>query len=91
MAVDPVCGMTVDPQTAKWSHEHGAQTYYFCAKGCLERFRNDPEAYLNGKRHQVHQIQPHASTAHVHHVDPLSRGPGERNRAVAAPNGADFR
>jgi Cu+-exporting ATPase len=89
MAVDPVCGMTVDPQTAKWSHEHGAQTYYFCAKGCLERFRNDPEAYLNGKRHQVHQIQPHASTAHVHHIDPLSRGPGERNRAAAAPNGQD--
>ena len=48
-AVDPVCGMTVDPRTAAGSHVHGGRTYWFCSTGCLERFRADPERYL-GKR-----------------------------------------
>ncbi|HEX4893085.1 MAG TPA: YHS domain-containing protein, partial [Hyphomicrobiaceae bacterium] len=28
---DPVCGMTVDPATAKHSHTHEGTTYYFCS------------------------------------------------------------
>jgi Cu+-exporting ATPase len=44
-AIDPVCGMTVRPETAAGAHEHEGQTYSFCSKGCLERFRKDPEAY----------------------------------------------
>ncbi len=43
---DPVCGMTVDPATAAGSYEYGGQTYYFCARSCLERFRADPAKYL---------------------------------------------
>ena len=31
---DPVCGMTVDPATAKWRHEHDHTTYHFCCAGC---------------------------------------------------------
>ena len=45
-AIDPVCGMTVDPATAAGSHVHGGLTYWFCSTGCLERFRADPERYL---------------------------------------------
>jgi YHS domain-containing protein len=45
-AIDPVCGMTVDPRTAAGSYVHGGRTYWFCATGCLERFRADPERYL---------------------------------------------
>ena len=48
MAIDPVCGMTVDPQIAKRSFDHEGETYYFCSKSCLERFRGNPAAYLNG-------------------------------------------
>jgi Cu+-exporting ATPase len=47
---DPVCGMTVDPATARSAGlvtEHGGQTYYFCGKGCLLEFRDDPERYLD--------------------------------------------
>ncbi len=29
-AIDPVCGMTVEIETAKFSHEHEGTTYYFC-------------------------------------------------------------
>ena len=41
--VDPVCGMTVDPQAATSLHYNGA-TYYFCCAHCLETFRRDPQA-----------------------------------------------
>ncbi|MCG3127223.1 MAG: Silver exporting P-type ATPase [Phycisphaerae bacterium] len=46
MAIDPVCGMTVTPETAKGSHENRGQMYYFCNPGCLDKFRRDPDAYL---------------------------------------------
>jgi len=45
-AVDPVCGMTVDPATAKARAEHGGQTYYFCCNGCRTKFTADPAKYL---------------------------------------------
>ncbi len=50
MATDPVCGMSVMEEKARESGntlEYEGRTYYFCAKGCLERFRKDPEKYLS--------------------------------------------
>ncbi|NGZ94727.1 MAG: copper-translocating P-type ATPase [Nitrospira sp. WS110] len=49
MAIDPICGMTVDPAKAAGQHEHKGTTYYFCAVSCLERFRADPEQALSKK------------------------------------------
>src|SRR5580704_565334 len=46
---DPVCGMDVDPATAKHTFEHAGKTYYFCCRGCLEKFRADPGRYLSPK------------------------------------------
>ncbi len=46
-AVDPVCGMTVDPDRAAGSYEYKGQTYYFCRTHCLDRFRDNPESFLN--------------------------------------------
>ena len=48
-AVDPVCGMTVVPERAAGYFEYKGHTYYFCGKGCLERFKADPEKYLAPK------------------------------------------
>ena len=45
--VDPVCGMTVDPHTAKHRHEHKGHTYYFCSAGCRTKFAADPAKYLD--------------------------------------------
>src|SRR6266571_5081705 len=45
--LDPVCGMQVDPATAKGKLEHAGQTYYFCSPACLEKFRNHPQKYLD--------------------------------------------
>jgi len=44
---DPVCGMNVDPHTAKHRAEHGGHTYYFCCAGCRTKFIADPAKYLS--------------------------------------------
>ena len=44
---DPVCGMTVDPHTAKHRHQHKGHAYYFCSAGCRSKFAADPEKYLD--------------------------------------------
>ena len=44
---DPVCGMTVDSRTAQHRRELGETTYFFCSARCLEKFKADPEHYLN--------------------------------------------
>ena len=43
---DPVCGMAVDPATAKHRRAHGGQTYYFCCQHCAEKFDAAPENFL---------------------------------------------
>ena len=45
MERDPVCGMTVDPETAKAKFENGGRIYYFCCGGCAQKFQADPEKY----------------------------------------------
>src|SRR4249920_188911 len=47
MAIDPVCGMTVDPGAGKPSYQHGSHTYHFCSEGCRSKFAADPDRYLN--------------------------------------------
>jgi P-type Cu+ transporter len=44
-AVDPVCGMQVDPATAAGSADHQGVTYWFCSAGCRDAFAADPDRY----------------------------------------------
>lgn len=44
---DPVCGMTIDPESAAGSQEHNGRTYYFCSAGCAENFAKDPAKYAD--------------------------------------------
>jgi len=46
VTTDPVCGMHVDPSPAKSSFEFEGKTYWFCGKGCFERFRVAPRSFL---------------------------------------------
>ena len=48
-AIDPVCGMTVDPAKAAGHTDYKGKTYYFCATSCLRKFTADPERYLAPK------------------------------------------
>lgn len=45
-ARDPVCGMDVDPATARYMSRYRGRTYHFCCPGCKRTFGADPEAYL---------------------------------------------
>src|SRR5437667_107509 len=45
-AVDPVCGMRVDPHATAHRHSHQGRTYYFCSAGCRGKFAADPARYL---------------------------------------------
>jgi Cu+-exporting ATPase len=44
--IDPVCGMEVDTATSLLSFEYDGTTYWFCGKGCLLEFKEDPEKYM---------------------------------------------
>ena len=48
--IDPVCGMTVDPATAKWMTTHDAVDYLFCSRSCRDRFLAQPAAYIKASR-----------------------------------------
>src|SRR5688572_32731901 len=49
MAIDPVCGMTVDPASAAGHVDYQGKTYHFCSKHCLQAFSADPAKFLAGK------------------------------------------
>jgi len=48
-AIDPICGMTVDPAATAHRYSHDGREYYFCSPSCLKRFSADPARYLAGK------------------------------------------
>ena len=45
-AIDPVCGMTVEIDTAHFTSEYNGKTYYFCAAGCKRSFDKEPQNYV---------------------------------------------
>ncbi|MHB1767589.1 MAG: heavy metal translocating P-type ATPase [Phycisphaerae bacterium] len=45
--IDPVCGMNVVPEKAAGVWDHAGARYYFCGKSCLEKFKANPETFLN--------------------------------------------
>jgi YHS domain-containing protein len=53
VAVDPVCGMSVNRAFAPASLEHDGTWYYFCLAECREKFAADPGRYLSGSLARV--------------------------------------
>lgn len=49
VARDPVCGMSVDPATAKHFLRHEGQDFYFCSAGCKAKFEAEPAKYLGDR------------------------------------------
>jgi YHS domain-containing protein len=46
VAIDPVCGMSVDTEHAEYRSFQKGETYYFCSAGCKETFDKDPGKYI---------------------------------------------
>ncbi len=57
MAIDPVCKMEVDPETAMAKLEHGGTLYYFCSDSCRQSFEDNPEEYLRDEPSSGHSHQ----------------------------------
>jgi Cu+-exporting ATPase len=71
VAIDPICGMTVDPATAKWTYDDGDTTIYFCGRGCRDKYIQRvtgtapaPTAPPHGAPESQHRA--HADTSHEH-------------------------
>ncbi|MDQ3748428.1 MAG: heavy metal translocating P-type ATPase [Acidobacteriota bacterium] len=50
--VDPVCGMSVAPETAAGKYDYPGETYYFCSSGCLTKFKQNPSSFLEKKKEE---------------------------------------
>jgi Cu+-exporting ATPase len=48
-AVDPVCGMGVDPATTAHHADHAGRAFHFCSAGCRAKFLAEPEKFLAAK------------------------------------------
>jgi Cu+-exporting ATPase len=70
-AIDPVCGMTVQPATAAGSYEYQGKTYYFCAASCLAKFRTDPSYYLAPPEQRAPRTMPVPSGGVVEYICPM--------------------
>ena len=96
-AIDPVCGMKVDPARAKATREYSGQTYYFCCNGCAEKFTAAPEKYLAVKTQapapsaHLLGIQPAGSTTASAVPRPAREHPKAAAQAYVCPMDADVR
>ncbi len=77
---DLVCGMNVDPSAAAATVNHIGKTYYFCSRGCAEKFQAAPAKYLSTTSSTAHAAtsSPSAAlarkgTAYVCPMDPEIR------------------
>ncbi len=80
MAIDPACGVSVDPDAAAVSVDHDGQTYYFCSEGCRDHFVADPE-------HTLDRPQPNliSSGGMLTQRVPFDSATGEFDLEVANP------
>jgi xanthine dehydrogenase accessory factor len=45
-AIDPVCGMSVQPGPNTPTVDYGGKTFYFCSAGCRTVFEKDPASFV---------------------------------------------
>jgi heavy metal translocating P-type ATPase len=73
---DPVCGMTVDPHTAKHRHTHDGRPYYFCSARCREKFVAEPARYLKPELATAATVSADTIYTCPMHPEIRQRGPG---------------
>src|ERR1700760_895033 len=77
-AHDPVCGMSVNPETSKHRFEHAGTTYHFCCNGCRTKFEADPVKYLDKTKTEAEANPMPAGPIYTGPMHPQIRqgGPG---------------
>jgi Cu+-exporting ATPase len=76
-AVDPVCGMTVDPATTPHRTEHDGRTVSFCAASCKARFEADPNRYTGPEPPPPVEAPAGATWTCPMHPEVVRDGPGD--------------
>jgi P-type Cu+ transporter len=76
---DPVCGMKVEPDKAAGHHEHDGTTYHFCSEGCLDKFKEDPESYLDSEKRAAKKKAAPKDAMYTcpMHPEVRQKGPGD--------------
>jgi Cu+-exporting ATPase len=69
--IDPVCGMSVDPESAAGSVDYNGTTYYFCSTHCVHRFRENPESFLHKTAPQPISLTRQPSTTARQYTCPM--------------------
>ena len=64
--IDPVCGMSTDDENSFIRHEHNGNTYYFCSKSCMDKFKGDPERYTHATPSEKVEPQPDAEAGRLY-------------------------
>jgi Cu+-exporting ATPase len=67
--IDPVCGLTVDVD-GPLRYDHDGVTYVFCGPHCLERFRQDPERFLEPDEAEQSAAEAPEGAVYVCPMDP---------------------
>jgi Cu+-exporting ATPase len=80
-AIDPVCGMKVDPSQAAVTVERQGAAFYFCSQGCATKFRAEPERYLRSKPADIPAYLPTKNRQPAEYTCPMDpevrqMGPG---------------
>jgi Cu+-exporting ATPase len=57
MAIDLVCGMTVNEKSAAGNAVHSGRTYYFCSSKCQHEFEANPAKYTGGGKASAETAQ----------------------------------
>jgi Cu+-exporting ATPase len=92
---DPVCGMNVNPATAKHVYGHQGKDYYFCSAPCVEKFKAAPAKYLS----QTGPVRPSglvmlaatpAAPSSDHHRDHLQTKPAHPAPSRTAAAGVAY-
>ena len=82
IAIDPVCGMNVVPESAAGSLEYAGHTYHFCSPSCLEKLKADPSKYIKAAQALPRQEQIANSPAAPLPTGPRSVQPAPRAEYV---------
>jgi Cu+-exporting ATPase len=97
-ARDPVCGMTVDPATAKNRAEHAGSSFFFCCAGCKAKFLASPERYLNPSgaapapaAHATQAAHPAPATDRTPGAHPVPSAPPARGTVYTCPMHPEIR
>jgi len=76
LAIDPVCGMSVDPKTTTLSATHQGQSYYFCNPSCRTKFIAHPEKYLDPSQKEEIEMPEGTEFTCPMHPEIRQIGPG---------------